>query len=138
MFLRTWNRFSNLQLDYIPKGVYHRFWKLNELDCLFENISRKNKSSKDNGGLKMEYDKNVINRLKRIEGQIKGVLGMIDQGKDCREVVTQLSAARTAIDRTMGVIVSTNLEQCVRESVEKGEDTDNLVKEAVELLTKSR
>ncbi|WP_172370839.1 metal-sensitive transcriptional regulator [Sporosarcina jiandibaonis] len=86
----------------------------------------------------MEYDKNVINRLKRIEGQIKGVLGMIDQGKDCREVVTQLSAARTAIDRTMGVIVSTNLEQCVRESVEKGEDTDNLVKEAVELLTKSR
>ncbi|QUW22932.1 metal-sensitive transcriptional regulator [Sporosarcina sp. Marseille-Q4063] len=86
----------------------------------------------------MEYDKNVINRLKRIEGQIKGVLGMIEQGKDCRDVVTQLSAARTAIDRTMGVIVSTNLEQCVRESVEKGEDTDNLVKEAVELLTKSR
>jgi DNA-binding FrmR family transcriptional regulator len=86
----------------------------------------------------MEYDKNVINRLKRIEGQIKGVLGMIEQGKDCRDVVTQLSAARTAIDRTMGVIVSTNLEQCVRESVEKGEDTKNLVKEAVELLTKSR
>ncbi|WP_210468130.1 metal-sensitive transcriptional regulator [Sporosarcina sp. 6E9] len=86
----------------------------------------------------MEYDKNVINRLKRIEGQIKGVLGMMEQGKDCREVVTQLSAARTAIDRTMGVIVSTNLEQCVRESVEKGEDTENLVKEAVELLTKSR
>jgi DNA-binding FrmR family transcriptional regulator len=86
----------------------------------------------------MEYDKNVINRLKRIEGQIKGVLGMIEQGKDCRDVVTQLSAARTAIDRTMGVIVSTNLEQCVRESVEKGEDTKHLVKEAVELLTKSR
>ncbi|MES9738923.1 metal-sensitive transcriptional regulator [Peribacillus frigoritolerans] len=86
----------------------------------------------------MEYDKSVINRLKRIEGQIKGVLGMMEQGKDCREIVTQLSAARSAIDRTMGVIVSANLEQCVRENVEKGEDTDHLVKEAVNLLIKSR
>lgn len=86
----------------------------------------------------MEYDKAIMNRLKRIEGQIKGVIGMMEQGKDCREIVTQLAAARGAIDRTMGVIVSTNLEQCVRENVEKGEKTDELVKEAVELLIKSR
>jgi DNA-binding FrmR family transcriptional regulator len=90
------------------------------------------------GGQSMEYDKSVINRLKRIEGQIKGVLGMMEQGKDCREIVTQLSAARNAIDRTMGVIVSENLEQCVRENVVKGEGTDHLVKEAVNLLIKSR
>ena len=86
----------------------------------------------------MEYDKSVINRLKRIEGQIKGVLGMMEQGKDCREIVTQLSAARNAIDRTMGVIVSANLEQCVRENVVNGVGTDHLVKEAVNLLIKSR
>jgi DNA-binding FrmR family transcriptional regulator len=86
----------------------------------------------------MPYDKSVINRLKRIEGQVKGVIGMMEQGKDCRDVVTQLSAARNAIDRTMGVIVSTNLEQCVRENIEKGEGTEHLVKEAVELLIKSR
>ncbi|MED3790041.1 cytoplasmic protein [Bacillus sp. AFS026049] len=86
----------------------------------------------------MEYDKSVINRLKRIEGQIKGVLGMMEQGKDCREIVTQLSATRSAIDRTMGVIVSANLEQCVRENVENGKGTDHLVKEAVNLLIKSR
>ncbi|MFY4777093.1 metal-sensitive transcriptional regulator [Metabacillus sp. RGM 3146] len=86
----------------------------------------------------MEYDKNVINRLKRVEGQIKGVLGMMKQGKDCRDIVTQLSASRNAIDRIMGVIVSTNLEQCVRENIEKGEGTEHLVREAVELLIKSR
>ncbi|CAH0185408.1 metal-sensitive transcriptional regulator [Peribacillus simplex] len=86
----------------------------------------------------MEFDKSSIHRLKRIEGQIKGVLGMMEQGKDCRDVVTQLSAVRNAIDRTMGVIVSANLEQCVRENVEKGEGTDHLVKEAVNLLIKSR
>ncbi|SNT25842.1 DNA-binding transcriptional regulator, FrmR family [Bacillus sp. OK838] len=86
----------------------------------------------------MEYDKSVLNRLKRIEGQIKGVIGMMEEGKDCREIITQLAAARNAIDRTMGVIVSANLEQCVRENVEKGEGTEHLVKEAVELLIKSR
>jgi DNA-binding FrmR family transcriptional regulator len=90
------------------------------------------------GSSMMEYDKQVKNRLKRIEGQLKGVLNMMEQGKDCRDIVTQLSAARSAIDRAMGVIVSTNLEQCVRESIEKGENTENLVKEAVELLVKSR
>ena len=86
----------------------------------------------------MEYDKQVKNRLKRIEGQLKGVLNMMEQGKDCRDIVTQLSAARSAIDRTMGVIGRANLERCVRESIEKGENTENLVKEAVELLVKSR
>jgi len=86
----------------------------------------------------MEYNQQIKNRLRRIEGQIKGVLSMMEQGKDCRDVVTQLSAARSAIDRAMGVVVSENLEHCVRESIQHGEETDNLVKEAVTLLVKSR
>ncbi|MED4853477.1 metal-sensitive transcriptional regulator [Caldifermentibacillus hisashii] len=86
----------------------------------------------------MQYNKSVVNRLKRIEGQIKGVLNMIEQNKDCKDVVTQLSASRSAIDRTIGLIVSLNLEQCVRENIEKGEGTEKFVKEAVELLVKSR
>ena len=86
----------------------------------------------------MKYDKSVVNRLKRIEGQIKGVLSMMEQNKDCRDVITQLSASRSAIDRTIGLIVSMNLEQCVRENMEKGESTEELVKEAVNLLVKSR
>ena len=86
----------------------------------------------------MEYDKSIVNRLKRIEGQIKGVLNMIEQNKDCKDVITQLSASRSAIDRTMGLIVSANLEQCVRENIENEENTRELVKEAVNLLVKSR
>jgi DNA-binding FrmR family transcriptional regulator len=86
----------------------------------------------------MEYNKEIKNRLKRIEGQVKGVLGMIEQGKDCKNVVAQLSAVRNAIDRAIAVIVSSNLEHCLRESIEKGEQTEHLVKEAIELLVKSR
>ncbi|HAM80658.1 metal-sensitive transcriptional regulator [Ornithinibacillus bavariensis] len=86
----------------------------------------------------MEYDKAVINRLKRIEGQIKGVLSMIEKNQDCKDVITQLTASRSAIDRTIGLIVSMNLEQCVRENIEKGVNTKQVVKEAVDLLVKSR
>ena len=86
----------------------------------------------------MEYNKEIKNRLRRIEGQVKGVLSMMEQGKDCKSVVAQLSAARIAFDRAIAVIVSTYLENCLRESMEKGEKTEHLVKEAVELLVKSR
>ena len=39
----------------------------------------------------MEYNQDMKNRLKRIEGQVRGVLRMMEEGKDCREVITQLT-----------------------------------------------
>ncbi|TFB21145.1 metal-sensitive transcriptional regulator [Filobacillus milosensis] len=86
----------------------------------------------------MEYDAKVKNRVKRLEGQLRGVLRMMEEGADCKEVITQLSASRTAIDRTIGVIVSNNLIECVQDAQENGEDTEDRVKEAVNLLVKSR
>lgn len=86
----------------------------------------------------MEYDKGVTNRLKRIEGQVRGITRMLDQKQDCKDVIAQLSAAKTALERTIAVIVSANLEQCVREKVLRGESSDDLVQEAVKLLVKSR
>ncbi|WP_226666552.1 metal-sensitive transcriptional regulator [Metabacillus litoralis] len=86
----------------------------------------------------MEYSDQVKNRVKRIEGQLRGILRMMEENKDCKEIITQLSASRTAIDRTIGVIVSSNLIECVQEANKKGENTEELVKEAVNLLVKSR
>ncbi|KMK77982.1 metal-sensitive transcriptional regulator [Alkalihalobacillus pseudalcaliphilus] len=86
----------------------------------------------------MEYNDQMKNRLKRIEGQIRGVLKMMEEGQDCRDVVSQLSASRTAIDRTMGLIVSENLVECVQKAIEEGEDTKEYVDQAVNLLVKSR
>ena len=87
----------------------------------------------------MEYDDKVVNRLKRIEGQIKGILRMIEEGKDCKEVVTQLSASRSAIDRTIGVIVSSNIIACMQNVDENNPMyQEEIVKQAVDLLVKSR
>lgn len=86
----------------------------------------------------MEYNDQIKNRVKRMEGQLRGVLKMMDDNKECKDVITQLSAVRTAVDRTMGTIVSANLVECVVEAEKGGEQTDDLIKEAVNLLVKSR
>ena len=87
----------------------------------------------------MDYDRKMKNRVSRIEGQLRGILRMMEEGQDCRDVITQLSAARSAIDRTIGVVVSSNLIECVKEAEQSGEgQTEEFVKEAVNLLVKSR
>lgn len=89
--------------------------------------------------MNMTYDNQVKNRLKRIEGQVRGVLKMMDEQKDCKEVVAQLSAIRSAVDRAIAVVVSTNLEHCIRKDIETGSlESEKLIQEAVELLVKSR
>ena len=91
------------------------------------------------GAQNMHYENDMKNRIKRIEGQLRGIQKMLEDGQNCKDVVTQLSAARSAIDRSIGVIVSTNLVECVREANEKGDkDPEALVNEAVNLLVKSR
>lgn len=87
----------------------------------------------------MEYNDQIRNRLKRIEGQLKGVIRMIEEEKECKDVITQLSASRSAIDRTIGLIVSTNLVYCMSNEQQLQEkDKETLIKEAVDLLVKSR
>lgn len=86
----------------------------------------------------MEYSDAMKNRLRRIEGQVRGVLNMMEHNKDCRDVVTQLTAIRSAVDRAIGLVVAGNLESCIREELGKGNDPDRVIKEAVDLLVKSR
>lgn len=87
----------------------------------------------------MDYNDQMKNRVKRIEGQLRGILRMMEENKDCKEVITQLSAARTAIDRTIGVVVSSNLVKCVQEANQQdGRSTEEIIQDAVNLLVKSR
>ena len=55
----------------------------------------------------------VVARLKRVQGQIGGVVRMIEQGEDCAAVVTQLAAASKALDRAGFKIISTGMRQCM-------------------------
>ncbi|MGB3484265.1 MAG: metal-sensitive transcriptional regulator [Mycobacterium sp.] len=55
----------------------------------------------------------VLNRLRRAQGQLAGVISMIEQGRDCKDVVTQLAAVSRALDRAGFKIVATGLRECI-------------------------
>ena len=68
----------------------------------------------------MELDRaemgKVINRLKRAQGQLAGVLRMLDEGRDCEDIVMQLSAVSRALDRAGFAIIATGMKQCLLEA----------------------
>lgn len=55
----------------------------------------------------------VTKRLRRAEGQIRGVIAMLESGRDCAEVVTQLAAVSKALDRAGFAVIASGLEQCL-------------------------
>lgn len=86
----------------------------------------------------MGYNAKAANRVKRIEGQMRGILRMMEEGQDCKDVITQLSAVRSAVDRTIGVIVSENLLDCVTTAEGNSEKLNAAIQEAMDLIVKSR
>lgn len=55
----------------------------------------------------------ILARLRRVEGQIRGIQRMIVEDRDCEAIVTQLMAARAALDRASMVIVTHHMQQCL-------------------------
>ena len=85
-----------------------------------------------------EEDKADIGaRLRRIEGQIRGLQRMVDEGRDCAEIVQQLTAARAALDRAGNVIVTSGLRGCLSET-EIGKPTMDRVNTALNALASLR
>lgn len=72
--------------------------------------------------------KAVLNRLSRASGHLNAVRGMIEEGKDCSEVLIQLSAVIAALNNTGKVILKDHMEHCIVDAVESGdkEAIDNL------------
>jgi DNA-binding FrmR family transcriptional regulator len=60
-----------------------------------------------------EAQKEIIHRLRRARGQIEGVISMMESGRSCREVVTQLSAASSALDRAGYKLIATSMKECL-------------------------
>ena len=55
----------------------------------------------------------ITNRLKRIEGQIRGLQRMVDEGRECEAILTQLMAARSALDQVGLLIAGNYVQECV-------------------------
>lgn len=65
----------------------------------------------------------VVKRLRRAQGQIAGILRMIDDDRDCEDIVTQVAAVSRALDRAGFAIIAAGLKQCLVDS-EGGDSLD--------------
>jgi CsoR family transcriptional regulator, copper-sensing transcriptional repressor len=78
----------------------------------------------------------LINRLRRVEGQSRGLQRMIEQGRPCDEIFTQLAATKAALDRVGVLLISLKMRECLNQ--ETGEDlaSPEAVEKALEAFLK--
>jgi CsoR family transcriptional regulator, copper-sensing transcriptional repressor len=89
----------------------------------------------------MEHDRTAIrNRLRRIEGQVRGVAKMVEDDRYCIDILTQLQAIRAALTRVEGEVLKQHAAGCVAEAIASGNGDEQRTKftELVDLIQRSR
>lgn len=98
----------------------------NRMEC--PQCSGKHKDRED------KEKKDLLNRLKRIEGQVRGVEGMLESGAYCTDILIQVSAITSALNSFNKVLLGNHVRSCVAENIRNGHD--EVIDELVETLRK--
>ncbi|GKT03013.1 metal-sensitive transcriptional regulator [Furfurilactobacillus sp. WILCCON 0119] len=95
------------------------------------NVSAKNQP--------VTASKQITNRLKRSRGQLDGVLRMMDEGRECQDVLVQLAAVRSSVDRAMKLVVAENIRQTATQmGIEADSEEALALQESLDLMMKTR
>ena len=130
-------------VDKYPEGVYytdkdtHRGYTQNkkEMDEIMKKEEAACPACRTKERSEAEY-KDLINRLSRIEGQIRGIKRMIENNAYCIDVLNQVSAANCALNSFNKVLLSNHIKSCVVDDVREGNDEklDELVRTLQKLM----
>ena len=77
-----------------------------------------------------------LSALKRVEGQVRGVIKMIDEGKYCIDVLNQIKAAKAALVKIESNVLKKHVESCVKESFKNKKALDSKIEELLKLINK--
>ena len=81
------------------------------------------------GYIKAKDKEKLQNRLRRIEGQVRGVQRMVDEEAYCVDILTQIGSIVSATEQVGLLLLKDHVEHCVKESIEHGEKTDEKIEE---------
>ena len=70
----------------------------------------------------------IIKRLKRIEGQVRGLIRMVEENKNCEDVLIQIGSVKAALHKTGQVILENHLSHCVIDGIRDGKEEDTIKK----------
>ena len=79
-----------------------------------------------------------ITRLKRSEGQLRGIQKMIEEERDCMDIMIQLSAVRSSVDRVIELLITENLLECINNPTKNHEEHKERIEKAIQYLVKKK
>lgn len=79
-----------------------------------------------------------ITRLKRSEGQLRGIQKMMEEERDCIDIITQLTAVRSSVDRIIELMITENLTSCINDPLEDPQAQKERLEKAVKYLIKRK
>ncbi len=82
-----------------------------------------------------EERQNIINRLSRIEGQVKGVRKMIEDEQPCTDVLMQIAAIKAAVNKTGTLVFQTHFKSCMEKAI-CDENAEDFIEDVMKLLSK--
>lgn len=87
-------------------------------------------------GLSGDTKDNLLKRLRRIEGQTRGVQRMIEEERSCQEVMMQLAALKSAVVQVAMTMLSNQMGSCLKQELSKGGDPDTALAKFMEVFKK--
>lgn len=79
-----------------------------------------------------------ITRLKRSEGQLRGIQKMIEEERDCMDIMIQLSAVRSSVEKVIELLITENLMECINNPTENPEEHKEKIEKAIQYLVKKK
>lgn len=91
-------------------------------------------------GVERSNKEKLLNRLNRIEGQVRGIHRMVDEGRYCIDVLTQLQAVRAALSKVETTMLQDHLGHCIEGAIISGDVAEQRAKaaELIQLLERSK
>ena len=87
-------------------------------------------------GSYQEHKKKLLDGLKRVEGQVRGVQRMVDEERYCVDVLTQIAAARMALARLALIVLEDHTKGCVSQAIQEQEGAENTIEELMGIIRK--
>lgn len=84
---------------------------------------------------KTNENEDIIKRLRRIEGQVKGIQKMVEEGKLCEDILIQISAVRSAMNSVGGLILENYMKDCLKSYLD-GNASDEILDSLVTTMVK--
>jgi len=82
-----------------------------------------------------ECKENVLRRLRKIEGQVKGIQKMVENGKECSDLLVQVAAVRAAINKVGGLILENHSKECIVKALNE-DNSENAINDLVDTMVR--